>query len=159
MPIEEIRDLKIFMKPFPEEVREIGLFLREFAWELFPDCNELIYDNYNALAFGWSLTDKLSDTFCSVALFGSYCHFGFYWGTCISDPEKKLQGKGNQYRYLVIREKSDLPKTYVKKLLKEAYADVFTKWKAKNPSLKNPVLRGATIVKSISPKKKRPGIK
>ena len=91
MPIEEITDLKLFMKPFPEEVREIGLFLREFAWELFPDCNELIYDNYNALAFGWSLTDKLSDTFCSVALFGSYCHFGFYWGTSISDPEKKLQ--------------------------------------------------------------------
>ena len=64
MPKEEIKDLTLFMQPYPREVREIALFLREFAWDLYPQCNELIYDNYNAVAFGWSLTDKLSDTFC-----------------------------------------------------------------------------------------------
>jgi hypothetical protein len=157
MPKEEIKDLTIFIQPYPQAVREIALFLREFAWDLYPQCNELIYDNYNAVAFGWSLTDRLSDTFCSVALAGNYCHFGFYWGSAIADPEKKLLGKGNQYRYLVVRDKNDFPKVYVKKLLKEAYANVVAKWKIKNPTLKSSPLKGATIVKSISPKKKRPG--
>ncbi len=94
MAIEDIKDLQTFIKPYPKEVREIALWLREFAWKLFPESNELIYDNYNAVAFGWSLTEKLSDTFCSVALFGKFCHFGFYYGAFLSDPEKKLLGKG-----------------------------------------------------------------
>jgi hypothetical protein len=159
MPKEEYKDLKLFMKPYPKDVQDIAMWLRDFAWDLFPDSNELIYDNYNALAFGWSVSDRLHDTFCSVALFGSFCHFGFFWGTSIADPEKKLLGKGNQYRYLVIREKNDLPKIYVKKLLKEAHAYSMAKWKLKNPTLKSPDTKGMTIVKSISPKKKRPGLK
>ena len=158
MSKKDIAQLLVFMKPYPSEVRDIALWLRDFAWDLFPESNELIYDNYNAVAFGWSLSDRLHDTFCSIALFGSFCHFGFYWGSSIADPEKKLNGKGNQYRYLVIRKKSDLPKTYVKKLLREAYAVNLAKWKAKNPGLKSPAIKGTTIVKSISPKKKRPGL-
>jgi len=33
--------------------------LREFVWDLYPDSNELIYDNYNAVAFGWTPTEKM----------------------------------------------------------------------------------------------------
>ena len=35
------------------------MWLRDFAWDLCPKTNELIYDNYNAVAFGWSPTDKV----------------------------------------------------------------------------------------------------
>jgi hypothetical protein len=45
----------------------------------------------------------------------------------------------------------DFPKAYMKKLLKEAYANSMAKLKTGNQ-----VLKGATIVKSISAKKKRP---
>jgi len=63
-----------------------------------------------------------------------------------------LLGKGNQYRYILVKNKADFPKDYIKKLLKEAYAYSMAKMKEKKP-----VLRGATITKSISAKKRKAG--
>jgi hypothetical protein len=152
MAKEDLADLKKFLLPFPPDLRDLALYLREFVWDLYPRCNELIYDNYNALAFGWSTTEKVGDTFCSVAVFSAYAHFGFYRGCDIGDPEQRLSGKGNQYRYLVIRDKKDLPKTYLKKLLKEAYANSLARLAVRD---KIPSFNGLTITKSISPKKRR----
>src|SRR6478752_23838 len=129
MPKEDTTDLKKFLVPFSADVQELALWLREFVWDLYPNANELIYDNYNALAFGWSPTEKVTHTFCSIAVFAKYVHFGFYWGSEIADPEKKLLGKGNQYRYIIINNKNDFPKTYIKKLLKEAWANSLAKVK------------------------------
>jgi hypothetical protein len=149
----DVKDLLVFLRPYPETVRELALWLRDWVWDLYPSCNELIYDSYNAVAFGWSLTDRLGHTFCSVAVMAKYVHFGFYWGSQIADPEKRLLGKGNQYRYIVVKERADFPKTYIKKLLKEAYANSLAKVKENTPPVK-----GQTIVKAIYSKKKRPGI-
>ena len=153
MSKEEKADLVAFIKPYPEEVQELALWLRDFVWDLYPKCNELIYDNYNAVAFGWSVTERLGHTFCSVALFPKYVHFGFYWGSQIADPKKLLLGKGNQYRYVIVRNKDEFPKTYIKQLLKEAYANSLAKVKEKDP-----VVHSLTVVKSIVPIKKRPGL-
>jgi hypothetical protein len=106
------------------------------------------------LAIGWSPTDRVGHTFCSIAVGSNkYVHFGFYWGSEIADPEKMLLGKGNQYRYIIVKNKSDFPKTYIKKLVKEAYANSLAKVKDKKQ-----IMKGVTITKSISPVKKRPGI-
>ncbi len=153
MSKDEVEDLLVFIRPYPEAVQQLALWLRDWVWDLYPDCNELIYDSYNAVAFGWSPTDRLGQTFCSVAVMANYVHFGFYWGSEISDPEKRLLGKGNQYRYIVVKEKADFPKTYIKKLLKEAYANSLAKVKGETPPVK-----GLTIVKAIYSKKKRPGV-
>ena len=112
MSKEQTKDLFKFLKPFPDEVKEIALWLREFVWDLYPNCNELIYDNYNALAFGWSPTDKVGHTFCSIAVGRSSLnvHFGFYWGSQITDSKKILLGEGNQYRYILVKTKDDFPK-------------------------------------------------
>jgi hypothetical protein len=154
MSKEQTKNLLKFLKPFNNDIREIALWLREFVWDLYPNSNELIYDNYNALAVGWSLTDRVGHTFCSIAVGSNkYVHFGFYWGSEIADPEKILLGKGNQYRYIIVKNKSDFPKTYIKKLVKEAYANSLAKVKDKKQ-----IMKGVTITKSISPVKKRPGI-
>jgi hypothetical protein len=127
------------------------MWLREFVWDLYPQTNELIYDNYNAVAFGWSLTDKVGHTFCSIAIgrTSKNVHFGFYWGSEISDPDKILLGQGNQYRYILVTDKDKFPKTYIKKLVKEAYSNSLIKVKDKKQ-----ILHGQTIVKSISAKKR-----
>jgi hypothetical protein len=158
---EDTKDLLKFLMPFSDEIREIALWLRKFVWDLYPDANELIYDNYNALAFGWSISDKLGDTFCSVAVWGNkYVHFGFYWGSKITDPEKILLGNGNQYRYIKVATKNDFPKVYIKKLLKEAYTYSLAKMKPGVPERisKKQTLKGVTITKSSLPIKRRPGI-
>ena len=148
---ENRKSLLKFLKPFDKEINEIVFWLREFIWELYPDSNELIYDNYNALAVGWSPTDRVGHTFCSIAVgrTSKNIHFGFYWGSEIQDPEKKLIGQGNQYRYLLVKSISEFPKTYIKKLLKEAYANSMAKVKDKKQ-----LMQGNTITKSISAKKR-----
>jgi hypothetical protein len=151
MAKQDLKELLQFMQPYPSEVREIALWLREWVWDQYPECNELIYDSYNAVAFGWSPTDRLGQTFCSIAIMPKYVHFGFYWGSQIADPEKRLLGKGNQYRYIIVKKKKDFPKMYIKKLVREAFANSLEKVKDKRH-----IVSGQTIVKAIYPKKKRP---
>jgi len=147
MSKEQTKDLLTFLKPFPKDIQERALWLRKFVWDLYPHCNELIYDNYNAVAFGWSPTDRVGHTFCSIAVGRSShnVHFGFYWGSQIADPRKILLGEGNQYRYVLVKSREDFPKAYIRKLVKEAYTNSLAKVKDKTQ-----LMRGATITKSIS---------
>lgn len=153
MPKEELNDLVKFLLPYPDRVKASALWMREFVWDLYPDSNELIYDNYNAVAFGWSPTDKAGDVFCSIAVFSWHVNFGFNKGVDLDDPGKMLVGDGSQYRYITIREKHDFHDWYVKELLAQAYANSIAAMKPQ----KNPI-KGQTIVKSISPVKRRPGM-
>ena len=151
MSKDQTEDLIKFLKPFDKEINELVLWLREFVWDLYPKANELIYDNYNALAFGWSPTDRVGHTFCSIAVgrTSKNVHFGFYWGSQIADPEKLLIGNGNQYRYILVKNKNDFPKAYITKLVHAAYVNSLAK--VKDPKQ---IMKGATITKSISPVKR-----
>ncbi|MGN6639238.1 MAG: hypothetical protein ACTHJ8_10040 [Mucilaginibacter sp.] len=153
MPKEEITDLMHFLLPFPDRVKTAALWLRDFVWDLYPETNELIYDNYNAVAVGWSPTDKAGDVFCSIAVYSNHVNFGFNKGSDLEDPGKMLVGDGSQYRYITIKDRHDFPEWYVKELLTEAYQNSISSMKpAKN------AVKGETIVKSISPVKRRPGL-
>jgi len=48
-----------------------------------------------------------------------------------------------------VKNKNDFPKTYIKKLLKEAYANSLAKVKDKKQ-----IIHGATMTKSVSPAKR-----
>jgi hypothetical protein len=156
------KDTKLLLpclKPFPAHVREKAMWIRELIWDAYPDSNELIYDNYNAVAVGWSPTVRVGHTFCSFALGRSShnVHFGFYYGAELSDPKNLLLGEGNQYRYLLVKDRADFPEPYVRKLMKAAYENSLAR--VKDPKL---LIAGQTIFKSESAKKrkskkKRPG--
>jgi hypothetical protein len=151
MSKEDSKDLIKFLKPFDKEIQERALWLRDFVWDLYPTANELIYDNYNALAFGWSPTDKVGHVFCSIAVgrTSHNVHFGFYWGSELDDPKKMLIGGGNQYRYILVKSKEEFPKAYIRKLTKQAYTNSMAKVKDKKQ-----LMEGKTITKSISAKKR-----
>jgi hypothetical protein len=151
MSKNETKDLQKFLKPFSKEIQATVWKLRDFVWDLYPQTNELIYDNYNAVAFGWSPTDKVGHTFCSIAVGRSSknIHFGFYWGSEIQDPQKILLGKGNQYRYILVESFETFPQTLIKKMLAEAYDNSLSKVKDKDQ-----ILNGMTITKSVSGKKR-----
>ncbi len=151
MSKDQTKDVLKFLKPFDKNIQEIVLWLREFIWDLYPQTNELIYDNYNALAFGWSPTEKVGHIFCGIALYrtNQNIHFSFYWGSQISDPKQILIGKGKQYRYTLVKNKEDFPKAYLKKLMKDAYNNSLSKVKDKTQ-----LRQGMTITKSISDKKR-----
>lgn len=147
----DTKDLFRFLKSFSAEMQTRTLWLRDFVWGLYPTANELIYDNYNALAFGWSVTDRVGHLFCTIAVGRSSgnIHFGFYWGASLSDPKKILIGQGNQYRYILVKDIDLFPKAYMKKLMKEGYANSMAKVKDKSQ-----LMQGKTIVKSVSAAKR-----
>jgi hypothetical protein len=154
MSKEQTKDLLQFLKPFSVDIIERVMWLRDFAWDLCPQANELIYDNYNAVAFGWSPTDRVGHTICSIAVGRSSknVHFGFYWGSELSDPDKMLLGEGNQYRYVLVNDSKTFPKTYMKRLVKEAYANSLSKVKEQkqrrhsDPSERTPAAANACTI-------------
>ena len=152
MPKEEIKDLLKFMLPYPDSVKAVAFWLRDFVWDLYPETNELIYDNYNAVAFGWSPTDKAGDVFCSIAVFSNHVNFGLNRGSEIPDKQNLLLGDAALYRYIKVINKDDFPKEYIKQLLEMAYENSTGRMKPVKKAIK-----GETIVKSISPVKRRPG--
>jgi hypothetical protein len=151
MSKEQITELAKLLKSFDKQIIDLVMWLRDFAWDLCPEANELIYDNYNALAIGWSVTDKVGHNICSIAIYRSNqsVHFGFYWGNELSDLEKILLGQGNQYRYILVTDKKKFPKVYIRKLVNEAYVNSLAK--VKDPKQ---IIHGQTIIKSISEKKR-----
>ncbi|MBA4851406.1 hypothetical protein [Emticicia sp. BO119] len=151
MSKDQTKDLLKFLEPFGDEIINLVMWLRDFAWDLCPEANELIYDNYNAVAFGWSPTDKVGHIICSIAVGRSSknVHFGFYWGNEIADPEKILLGQGNQYRYVLVTDREKFPKAYIEKLVNEAYVNALSKVKDQKQ-----IIHGYTIVKSVSDKKR-----
>jgi hypothetical protein len=155
MSKDQTKDLLRFLKPFSHEIQNTVMKLREFVWDLYPQGNELIYDNYNAVAFGWSPTDRVGHTFCSIAVGRSSknIHFGFYWGAELRDPKKMLIGEGNQYRYILVDDFDTFPIAYIRQLIAEAYTNSLSKVKNKDQ-----MRSGLTITKSVSAKK-RPGKK
>ncbi|MEP7324221.1 MAG: hypothetical protein ABI761_19985 [Saprospiraceae bacterium] len=164
MSKDDNQELKKFLSSFPQNLQDLALQLRSMVWGWYPEANELIYDNSNVLAFGWSITDRLSYTFCTMSLYSSYMHFGFYDGKGIPDPKKLLLGKGNQYRYIIVHDFKSFPRAYIKKLVNEAYLNASVKLaldlektsKTRKDNKNNNHPEGMTIVKSSSPKKRRP---
>lgn len=100
---------------------------------------------------GWSVTDKVGHNICSIAIYraNQNIHFGFYWGSELSDPNKILLGEGAQYRYILVTDKKKFPKAYITKLVNEAYSNSLSKVKDQKQ-----IIHGQTIVKSISEKKR-----
>lgn len=153
MAAPDTKDLLTFLEAYPVESRSIALELRDFVWGLYPNCNELIYDNYNFLAFGWGPTDRMSDIFCSIAVGTRGVMFGFMHGVDLDDPDKLLGGSGNQFRSLRVPDIETFPRAYVKTLLGQAFANSVERLKGRPQTS-----TGATITKSISPTKRRPGM-
>jgi len=147
----ESKEILKFLRPFSPNVQKTALWLREFVYKLYPDSNELIYDNYNALAFGFSLSDTAGDAFCSVAVFSRHINFGFNRGAEIDDPENILIGNGSLYRYVKVVDTKDFPVKPIKKLLELACVNAMARLKKGKPAA-----TGQTIVKMALEKKKRP---
>ena len=150
---EHVDDLVKFLEPFPEETRQIALALREWVWGLYPKCNELIYDNYNFLAFGWTPTSRMSDIFCNIAVGTRGVIVGVMGGVKLDDPKGLLAGGGNQFRSLRVPDLASFPKAHVKGLMKQAYRNSLGALGSRVADSD-----GQTIVKSISAKKRRPGM-
>ena len=145
------KDLIRFLKPYPAKVRQTTLALRKFVLDLYPDCFELIYDNYNAVAVGFAVSERAGDVFCSIAVYSGYVNFGLNRGSELRDPQKKFVGSGSLYRRLTVGKMEGFPRDYAKRMLRSARDNAVSRLKDEDSTA-----NGVTITKSISPVKRRP---
>ena len=145
-------ELQNFLLPYDTNIQKLTLKLRNFIIENEPTCNELIWDNYNAVAIAYSKSDKLKDAFCHIAVYSKYVNFGFNRGVELTKSQLKLSGKGKLIRHINVLNFETFPKNEIKQLVSEAIVLSETI----NPELINSKIQSTSIVMSISEKKRRP---
>ena len=124
---------------------EIGAMARAALARMrsrLPGAIELVYDNYNALAIGFSPTERASDVVFSITLYPRWVSLFFFRGADLPDPQKLLKGSGKQVRHIVLDSAADLDKPAVKALMDRALE------RSANPL--DGANRGRIIIKSIS---------
>jgi hypothetical protein len=131
-----------FDPPMAKRIRSARLAVRK----RFPTAIELVYDNYNFLAIGFSASERASDSIVSLAANAKGVGLCFIYGARLADPHKILLGSGNQTRFIRLESAATLAKPEVEALLRAAVAQ------AKSPLPATG--RGYTVIKSISAKQR-----
>ena len=136
-----------FIAKFDPAIARLARAARAAMRTRFPTAVELVYDNYNALAIGYSSTERTSDVIVSLAVYPRGANLYFMYGRSLPDPDTLLQGSGNQGAFIRLDDLGVLQRPAVEALLREAVLD------GETPLRKSG--RGYTIIKLIS-KKQRP---
>jgi hypothetical protein len=111
-----------------------------------PGTIQLVYDNYNALAIGFSPSERPSEGIFSIVVFPRYITLFFLQGTGVPDPKKLLQGDGNVVRTIRLGRATDLDQPDIQELIGAALKS------AKVPIDHN--ARGKLIVRAVLAKQR-----
>ncbi|MCA6074266.1 hypothetical protein [Fulvivirga sedimenti] len=144
-------ELLEFLEPYNENIQNLALDLRKQVIEWIPAANELVYDAYNAVSMAFSLSDKLSDAFCHIAVYPDYVNFGFNRGTELTNATVRLSGSGQLIRHLTVRDMSDFPAGDIHVMVQEAL-----KISERRIRLIASHIHGQTFINRSAGKKKRP---
>lgn len=88
------KQLAGFLAKFEPEVAALARSCRAAMRKRLPTANELVYDNYNALAIGYGSTERASDAIVSLPVTPRGVALCFIYGAKLPDPKKILQGGG-----------------------------------------------------------------
>ncbi len=115
--VRQIHPDFLYLLEFKEpELIELFIDLREFVLDIYPDSNELLYHTH-ALTAGFSITDRLTETFCVLPIYTNHMNLGLNKGTLLPDPHQLLKGTGNLMRHIPIAKREDYRNDAVKDLL------------------------------------------
>jgi hypothetical protein len=109
-----------FIAKYSPEIAADLRVARENLRTLFPRGFELVFDNYNALVFGISPTERSTDAFISVAGYPRWVTLFFLRGAELDDPKGLLEGSGKQVRSIRIKTPADICKPSVMALIAQA---------------------------------------
>ena len=135
-----------FIAKFDPAVAKLVRSARSVLRKRYPTAIELVYDNYNALAIGYSPNERTSDVLFSLAVYPRWIDLYFMYGRSLPDPDKLLQGSGNQGAFVRLNDLSVLDHPEIKALMDAAIRNSDVPLRTSG--------RGYTIVKSISAKQR-----
>lgn len=140
------KQLAGFIAKYDPAVGKLARATRAALRKRLPTAIELVYDNYQFLAIGFSATERPSDCIVSLAISPKGAALSFYYGASLADPSGILLGSGNQNRFIRLESEATLALPAVEALIRSAVA------KAKTPLPASG--RGKTVIKSISAKQR-----
>ena len=145
-PESPAKQLASFVAKFDPAIGKLVRSARVALRKRFPTAVELVYDNYNALAIGWGATERASDVIVSLGVYARGVSLYFTYGVKLPDPQRLLQGSGNQGRFIRLENVALLNQPAVAALLRAATQQ------AKSPLPATG--RGYTVIKSVSAKQR-----
>jgi hypothetical protein len=93
-----------YAPPIQAQLRDARRRLRSF----FPRGFELVFDNYNALVCGISLTERSSGAFISIAGYPRWVTLFFLNRVDLTDPNRLLTGEGKRVRGIRLAESAQM---------------------------------------------------
>ncbi|WP_310534932.1 DUF1801 domain-containing protein [Novosphingobium sp.] len=134
--------LETFMARYLPGVAGMGRAAIKRMRARLPGCDALVYDNYNALAVGFSPNGKTGAAIVSIALYTRWVSLFFLRGAGLPDTDNLLKGNGSAVRHIVLGSADDLDLPPVRDLIDRALAA------AAMPH--DPARKGALMIKAIS---------
>ena len=131
-----------FIDRFDPEIAERTRACRVALRARMPTANELVYDNYNALAIGYAPRERTSEAVVSLAVTPRGPALYFIHGASLPDPEGVLTGEGRKGRFVRLAGPATLEEPAVAALLDLALD-------RSEPPLAT-TGAGRTVIKSIS---------
>ena len=135
-----------FIAKFDPSIAKLTRACRSEIRKRYPAAIELVYDNYNALAIGYSPTERTSDVVFSLSVYARGLNLYFMYGRSLPDPDGLLQGSGTQGAFIRLESLKTLDDPKVVDLITRAI-------KRQTPTFAQKG-RGYTVVKSVSAKQR-----
>jgi len=117
-PIES--QIDVFLAKYSPAIETHLREARSRLRALFPRGFELVYDNYNALVFAISPTERTPDAFISVAGYPKWVTLFFLRGIDLQDPNGLLEGQGKQVRSIRLESPAQINRPEVQALIAQA---------------------------------------
>lgn len=114
------KQLASFIAKFDPSIAKLVRASLPILRRRFSTATELVYDNYNALAIGWSPNGRTSEVIVSLAVFPRGVSLYFMQGAKLADPNRLLQGEGNQGRFIRLERPEQINEPQVAALLNAA---------------------------------------
>ncbi len=139
-------ELAGFIAKYTPGIASLAVAIRAEMRKLYPMANELVYDNYNALAIGFAPSEKTSEAIFSIALYPRWVSLFFLQARGLPDPHRVLKGSGNVAKHVVLPSPDALNQPEIEALMREAVARATAPFDPQNTH--------RLIIKSISLKQR-----
>ncbi len=131
----------------PAHLRLIGAMRRSLLKRL-PTAHEVVYEYRDCFVISYSPNERGYEGVLAIRASADGVRLYFNFGKGLPDPEKLLQGSGNQTRWIDVEGASTLGRPAVVRLIEEAIA------RNRVPFAR--AGRGSVVIRSTSAKKRRP---
>lgn len=141
------RQIAGFLAKFTPATAAAARKARAAMRKQIPGGTEFVYDNYNALVFGYGPTERPSDAVLSLAIMPSWVTLCFLKGAKLPDPNKLLRGGGSTVRNVRLLPPTQLGDPEIQRFIQLSIARA-------NPEFPGGMAGPRTVVKSISVKQR-----